>query len=124
MKNMKKIKRKAICGKASFRKANSRTSSQTKKTINHKRKAPTTRVLFLYPKFQRREIQLMKFTKLDYSNCLKYPEVANNKTLATALSDLGRENSKENHLLICQQIIGYLRCMYDLKIISAGGARI
>lgn len=62
----------------------------------------------------------MKFTKLDYSNCLKYPEVANNKTLETALSDLGRENAKENHLLICQQIIGYLRCMYDLKIINAG----
>lgn len=62
----------------------------------------------------------MKFTKLDYSNCLKYSEVANNKTLATAFRNLERENTKSNHLLICQQIIGYLRCMYDLKIISAG----
>ena len=60
----------------------------------------------------------MTFTKLDYVNCLKYPEVANNATIKSALESLGRENTRENHMLICQQIIGYLRCMCDLKIIS------
>ena len=60
----------------------------------------------------------MTFTLLDYANCLKYPEIANNATIKSALESLGRENTRENHMLICQQIIGYLRCMCDLKIIS------
>ena len=61
----------------------------------------------------------MTFTKLDYANCLKYTAVANNETLKTAFANLERENTRENHMLICQQIIGYLRCMCDLKIIDA-----
>lgn len=60
----------------------------------------------------------MVFTKLDYANCIKYPNVTNNATLKAAFESLGRKNTKENHMLICQQIIGYLRCMCDLKIIS------
>ena len=59
------------------------------------------------------------FTKLDFANCLKYTAVANNETLKTAFANLERENTRENHMLICQQIIGYLRCMCDLKIIDA-----
>ena len=59
------------------------------------------------------------FTKLDFANCTKYTVVANNVTLKTAFASLERENTKENLLLICQQIIGYLRCMCDLKIIDA-----
>ena len=58
------------------------------------------------------------FTKLDFANCLKYTAVANNVTLKTAFANLERENTRENHKLICQQIIGYLRCMCDLKIIE------
>lgn len=58
------------------------------------------------------------FTKLDFANCLKYTAVANNVTLKTAFANLERENTRENHKLICQQIIGYLRCMCDLKIID------
>ena len=61
----------------------------------------------------------MTFTKLDYANCLKYPTVSNNVTIKSALDFLGMENAKENHIAICQQITGYLRCMYDLKIIDA-----
>ena len=60
----------------------------------------------------------MVFTKLNYANCIKYPEIANNATLKTAFENLTRENTAENHTLICQQIIGYLRCMRDLKIIE------
>ena len=39
----------------------------------------------------------MTFTKLDYANCLKYQEVANNATLKTAFENLSRENTPENH---------------------------
>ena len=60
----------------------------------------------------------MVITKLDYANCIKYPEIANNATLKTAFESLTRENTIENHMLICQQIIGYLRCMCDMEIIS------
>lgn len=60
----------------------------------------------------------MIITKLDYANCIKYPEIANNITLKTAFENLTRENTTENHTLICQQIIGYLRCMCDMKMIS------
>ena len=66
----------------------------------------------------RRENKTMTFTKLDYANCLKYTAVANNATLKTAFANLERENTRQNHMLICQQIIGYLRCMCDLKIID------
>ena len=61
---------------------------------------------------------LTKFTKLDYANCLKYPEVANNKTLQIAFESLTRENTRPNHLIKCYTIVGYLKCMCDLKIIS------
>lgn len=56
-------------------------------------------------------------TKLDFANCMKYPEVAKNATLQSAFSNLLRENTAEAHTLICQQIVGYLRCMFDLRII-------
>lgn len=60
----------------------------------------------------------MRFTKLDYANCMKYPEVANNATMKIAFNSLTMERPKENQQLIIQQIIGYLRCMCDMKIIS------
>lgn len=58
------------------------------------------------------------FTKLDYANCSKYPAVANNPTLTTAFRSLEKQNTTENYMLIIQQIIGYLRCMCDMQIIS------
>lgn len=60
----------------------------------------------------------MYFTKLDFANCTKYSEIANNSTIKAAFKSLIRENTKENHLHTINQIIGYLRCMCDLKIIS------
>ena len=45
-------------------------------------------------------------------------EIANNATIKAAFKSLIRENTRENHLRTINQIIGYLRCMCDLKIIS------
>ena len=57
-------------------------------------------------------------TKLDFANCMKYPEVANESTLQTLFTSLLSENATaEAKIIICQQIIDYLRCMYDLKMI-------
>ena len=60
----------------------------------------------------------MTFTKLDYANCIKYPQISDNATLKIAFDSLTMDRPKANQLLIIQQIIGYLRCMCDLKIIS------
>lgn len=57
-------------------------------------------------------------TQLDFANCTKYPEVANEPTLQTLFTSLLSENATpEAKILICQKIIEYLRCMCDLKII-------
>ena len=69
-------------------------------------------------KIKRKEVNEMKFTRLDFANCIKYSEVANNATMKIAFDSLTMERPKANQLLIIQQIIGYLRCMCDMKIIS------
>lgn len=74
-------------------------------------------VIFI-PKIKRKEVNKMYFTKLDFANCTKYSEIANNATIKAAFKSLVRENTRENHLRTINQIIGYLRCMCDLKIIS------
>ena len=38
----------------------------------------------------------MHFTKLDFANCTKYSEVANNATIKAAFKSLVRENTIEN----------------------------
>lgn len=58
------------------------------------------------------------FTKLDYANCFKYPAVANNLSLRIAFRSLEKHHTTEYYLLIIQQIIGYLRCMCDMQIIT------
>lgn len=59
-----------------------------------------------------------QFTKLDFFNITKYEEIRNNETIQTVLENLQRKNTPKNHLLVCQQLIGYLRCMLDMEIID------
>lgn len=60
----------------------------------------------------------ISFTALDLSNLSKWEMFHNNETLKTVLESLQRENSVENHILILQQLVGYLRCMMDMNAIE------
>jgi hypothetical protein len=63
---------------------------------------------------------VISFTKMDVFNILKYKELRENQTIQAALDSLEMTNSKANHLRICDQILGYVRCMMDMKLIPNG----
>lgn len=54
------------------------------------------------------------FTKLDTFNLTKWDFVNSCDSLKSAVESLHHVNSIENHMLICQQIIGYVRCLHDI----------